>query len=146
MNTLEYIDQTILRPMSQQLEFDRKKQIETQFDTPEALTSEFKAILLAILARRKKENLRAGLILTVSHPAMSAEEQIPYLVEHSEVPAVTIRRSTLEDRQHMYSLRQLFPSLLDAHNAIGSSFQHRSQPNTYSPKYGKNNSLQLRLL
>lgn len=113
------------------LGFGGKDQASVSFPEPEALSEEFKRVLLKVLARRKKENLRSGLILTVSHPDMGANEQVPFLAERSEVPALTIRRSTPEDRRNMHTLREIFPTLLDAHNALGSSLQQHPEPDFY---------------
>lgn len=128
MLTLEKIDQTVVRNLAHQIEAEGRNQVEVQFNDPAALSEEFKAALLTVLARRKKENLRAGRILTISHPGMDADEQIPYLAERSEIPAVTIRRSTPDDLRNMHSLGHAFPVLMDAHNAIGSSRGRRPQP------------------
>jgi hypothetical protein len=114
--------------LSREIEEAGLDRAEEQFDSPDALTPEFKALLLAALARRKKENLRNGRILTVSHPDMAVHEQIPFLVERSAIPAITIRRCTPEDRQQMFALRKIFPELLAAHNAVGSSFARKPEP------------------
>ncbi len=125
MEAIYQLENTVLRNLGQDLE--EKKQFEIQFNEPEALTEQFKTMLLALLSRRKKENLRSGRILTVSHPNMERDEQVPFLAERSEVPAVTIRRFTPEDREQMYALRTAFPELLDAHNALGSTFNHKPE-------------------
>lgn len=128
MNTLYTFETEHIAPLSREMTETHVDKVEKQFDSPEALTPEFKALLLAALARRKKENLRSGRVLTVSHPEMDDSELVPFLVERSEVPAITIRRCTPEDRRDMYALRELFPELLAAYNAVGSSFAHRSEP------------------
>ncbi len=92
-----------------------------EYHGPDALTEEFKILLLEVLQRRQKENVRNGRILTVSHPLMERDEQIPFLAERSEIPAITVRASTREDLEMMNSLRDLFPILTDIRNAIGSS-------------------------
>lgn len=122
MNTLYTFESENIAPLSRKIEEARLDKVEKRFDSPEALTPEFKVLLLATLARRKKENLRSGRVLTVSHPDMERDEQVPFLAERAEVPAITIRRCTPEDRRDMFALRELFPELLDAHNAVGSSF------------------------
>lgn len=125
MEALYTFENSVLQQMRRDNERGKKREI--QFNEPEALTAEFKSTLLAILARRKKENLRSGQILTVSHPDMEVDEQIPFLAERSEVPAITVRPCTPEDRKQMYSLRETFPELLDAHNALGSSLAHKPE-------------------
>lgn len=128
MNTLYTFESKHIAPLSREMADARTDKAEKQFDTPEALTPEFKNLLLAALARRKKENLRSGRVLTVSHPEVDDSELIPFLVERSEVPAITIRRCTPEDRRDMFALREIFPDLLAAHNAVGSSFAHKPEP------------------
>jgi hypothetical protein len=125
MEALYTFENSVLQQLRRDSE--RGEKLEIQFNELEALTAEFKTMLLAILARRKKENLRSGEILTVSHPDMEVDEQIPFLAERSEVPAITVRPCTPEDREQMYSLREVFPDLLDAHNAVGSSFAHKPE-------------------
>lgn len=127
MNTLYTFESEHIAPLSREMAEASTDNVERRFDSPEALTPEFKTMLLAALARRKKENLRSGRVLTVSHPEMDASELIPFLVERSEVPAITIRKCTPEDRRDMFALREIFPELLDAHNAVGSSFNHKPQ-------------------
>ena len=128
MNTLYTFESEHIAPISREMAEASTDKVERRFDSPEALTPEFKTMLLAALARRKKENLRSGRVLTVSHPEMDASELIPFLVERSEVPAITIRKCTPEDRRDMFALREIFPELLDAHNAVGSSFAHKPEP------------------
>jgi len=128
MNELYTFEAEHIIALSRQMAETGADKVEKQFDSPEALTTEFKALLLAALARRKKENLRTGRILTVSHPGMSDSELIPFLVERSELPSITIRRCTPEDRRGMFAHRERFPELLDAHNAVGSSFAHKPEP------------------
>lgn len=102
-----------------------------EYHGPEAMCEEFKDLLLEVLSRRKKEQLRSGNILTVSHPLMERDQQIPYLAERSELPSITVRKATREDLEAMYSLRESFPVLVDARNAIGSSKGKEELPHLF---------------
>jgi hypothetical protein len=106
------------------LNVEGQEQASISFPEPEALREEFKDVLLKVLARNKKVAHRNRRILTVSHPAMSAEEQVPFLKECSEIPQVTLRSALTEELDMMRSLRAIFPELQDARNAIGSSMAH----------------------
>lgn len=112
------------------LNLGTQEQASVQFHEPEALRGEFKKVLLKVLARSKKGAHRNRQILTVSHPEMTMEEQVPFLKERGEIPQVTLRTATTEELEAMYSLRSTFPELLDARNAIRSVKQE--SPNPYS--------------
>lgn len=127
MNPIYTFESEYIAPLSREMAEASTDKVEKQFDSPEALTPEFKALLLAALARRKKENLRHGQVLTVSHPQMDDSELVPFLVERSQVPAITIRKCTPEDRRDMFALRKIFPELLDAYNVVGSSLAHKPE-------------------
>jgi len=94
-----------------------------EFHEPESLTEKFKQSLLEVLHRRQRENVRVGRILTVSHPLMNRDEQVPFLAERSEIPAITVRPSTNEDLQEMEALRSIFPILADVRNGIRSNLK-----------------------
>lgn len=99
-----------------------------EYHGPEALTEEFKTLLLEVLHRRQRENVRTGRILTVSHPLMERDEQIPFLAERSEVPTITVRRSIQEDIEAMNALRDVFPVLMDVSNALRSNMIDKKLP------------------
>lgn len=131
MQKLYTFESEHIAPLGREMAEAGVDKVEKQFDSLEALTPEFRALLLAALARRKKENLRLGRVLTVSHPQMEDDELMPFLVERSQVPAITIRKCTPEDRHDMFALRDLFPELLAAHNAVGSSFDRQPEPGLF---------------
>lgn len=89
-------------------------------------TEEFKKLLLEVLHRRTREHVRKGYILTVSHPLMESHEQIPFLAERSEIPAIVVRKCTLEDMEMMHALRSIFPEVADLRNGLRSDPDRRT--------------------
>ena len=121
-------EQQVMDRLHSALSIDGQEEASISFHEPEALREEFKRVLLKVLARSKKAAHRSRHVLTVSHPEMTVEEQVPFLKETSETPRITLRPATNEELEMMYSLRTTFPELLDTRNAINSVKQESPSP------------------
>jgi hypothetical protein len=67
---------------------------ELQFVTEAALSEDFKAVLLEVHRRRRKENLQRGRVLGVEHPLITPEEERAGMVSQGPLPKIIVRNAT----------------------------------------------------